>query len=163
MDEGLRFRSGRKGYKQEDRGLPTVADGELMLEGWSIVSSKEGRGERGKEQVSALQPLLLLPLLLGAKFRKEEGREGLCACGGIFATWAPRFPKLPPPPLLLRHLILFPATQQSRARKLWDRETISHRNEFLPRARIQPHPQKVRRVVQYFSNFIQSSVFESSF
>ena len=102
---------GRKGYKQRDRGLPTVADGELMLEGWSIVSSKEGRGERGKEQVSALQPLLLLPLLLGAKFRKEEGREGLCACGGIFATWAPRFPKLPPPPLLLRHLILFPATQ----------------------------------------------------
>ena len=89
---------GRKGYKQRDRGLPTVADGELMLEGWSIVSSKEGG--RGKEQVSALQPLLLLPLLLGAKFRKEEGREGLCACGGIFATWAPRFPKLPhsPPP-----------------------------------------------------------------
>ena len=154
---------GRKGYKQRDRGLPTVADGELMLEGWSIVSSKEGRGERGKEQVSS--PCCSSPCYWGLNLGRRKGER---ACVHVGESLPPGLPAsqnspLPPSSSAISSYFRQLSSKQSRPRKLWDRETISHRNEFLPRARIQPHPQKVRRVVQYFSNFIQSSVFESSF
>ena len=96
MNEGLRFRSGRKGYKQEDRGLPTVADGELMLEGWSIVSSKEGRGERGKEQVSS--PCCSSPCYWGLNLGRRKGERACVHVGESLPPGLPASQNYPPPP-----------------------------------------------------------------
>ena len=109
MNEGLRFRSGRKGYKQGDRGLPTVADGELMLEGWSIVSSKEGREERNRSLPSS--PCCSSPCYWGLNLGRRKGERACVHVGESLPPGLPASQNSPPPPLLLRHLILFPATQ----------------------------------------------------
>ena len=88
------------------------------------------RLRRGKEQVSALQPLLLPLLGLNLVREGKRGRGavvGLCMWGNLCHLGSPLPPKPPLSPLLLllflRYLILFPATQlhpKAGARKLSD-------------------------------------------
>ena len=91
---------GRKGYKQRDRGLPTVADGELMLEGWSIVSSKEGRGEERNRSLPS-SPCCSSPCYWGLNLGRRKGERACVHVGESLPPGLPasqNYPTPPPPP-----------------------------------------------------------------